>query len=261
MVRISDIIGALMRGVTTARIQSDVYSAQASQAYLNDAQLNAYPVPRTEIRQADVTFKVSILDTVQKNVDTNQIALQSLIASLPGYANAILSILAKPTQQAPDSELKALSIYFGANAMAATDALVALLETYLTANIATVWTDLSGNPSRFGSGTWKTQTTNALNTVKSQFQVTAYTNSSDFVRNLTTAAKTWAETEAATAQLAIDLAITTFFDLDIAIKKDQIFSLPAQAMSEIKLTLAVENYEWTTVKDKSGNPISKLTHK
>src|SRR5262245_59250304 len=98
MVRISDIVGALMRGVTTARIQADVYSAQASQAYLNDEQLKAYPVPRTEIRQADINLKVSILDTVLKNIDNNQVALQSLVARLPGYVNTIMAIPAKPTQ-------------------------------------------------------------------------------------------------------------------------------------------------------------------
>jgi hypothetical protein len=261
MVRISDIVGALMRGVTTARIQSDVYSAQASQAYLNDEQLKAYPVPRTEIRQADVSLKVSVLDTVQKNVDLNQVALQSLIASLPGYVSTILSIKAKPSQGSPDSALAPLSTYFGANAANAAEVMRAQLESYLTPSIATIWADLSSNPSKFGTGAWKTETTNDLNALKTQFQVTAFTSGADFTKALTDAAKAWAVAEAAAAQLAIDLALTSFFDLDLAVKKDQIFSLPSHVMSEVKLTLVVENYEWTTVKDKLGNTVNKLTHK
>lgn len=261
MVRISDIVGALMRGVTTARIQSDVYSAQASLAYLNDEQLKAYPVPRTEIRQADVALKVSILDTVQKNVDTNQVALQSLIASLPGYVASIFEIPAKPTQGSPDTALAPLKTYFGNNLVAAQDAMKVILENYLTANIITIWPELSINPKKFGSPTWKTQTSNALATVMTQYQVVAYTGSIDFNKAVTTAAVGWAETESPAAQLAIDLAITSFFDLDLAIKKDQIFSLPSHVMSEVKITFVVENYEWTTVKDKLGNVTNKLTHK
>lgn len=261
MVRISDIIGALMRGVTMARIQSDVYSAQASQAYLNDEQLKAYPVPRTEIRQADVDLKVAILDTVQKAVDTNQVALQSLVASLPEYVNTILSIPAKPTQASPDTALQPLKTYFGANAALAAESMRAQLETYLTNNIAVVWSELSINPKKFGSMTWKTQTTTVLNAVMAQYQVSAYTTGVDFAKLLLGAATAWAEAQAPAAQLAIDLALTSFFDLDIALKKDQIFALPTHVMSDIKITFVVENYEWTTVKDKLGNSVNKLTHK
>lgn len=261
MVRISDIVGAIMRGVTVARIQSDVYSAQASQAYLNDDQLKAYPVPRTEIRQADIDLKVSILDTVQKNVDTNQVALQSLIASLPDYVEAILSIPAKPTQGSPDTSLAPLKTYFGANAAAAAEAMRSQLETYLTSNIVTIWPELSTNPKKYGSVTWKTQTTTAMNAAMTQYQVTAYTTGVDFTKAVLAAATSWAEVQGPSGQLAVDLAVTSFFDLDIAVKKDQIFSLPSHVMSDIKITFVVENYEWTTVKDKLGNTISKLTHK
>ncbi|MEZ4294585.1 MAG: hypothetical protein R3B70_06390 [Polyangiaceae bacterium] len=261
MVRISDIIGALMRGITTARIQSDIHSAAAAQAYLNDEQLRQYPVPRTEIRQADVSLKVSILDTVQKNLDTNDVALQSLLASVPGYVSSILALQAKPTQGSPDTELKPLSTYFGENLDEAVNTVATQLENYLTANIVTVWPELSANPSKFGGGAWKTQTDNALAAAKTQYQVTAYTSGSEFSKAVAAVSKDWAESEAAAGQLAVDLAITSFFDLDLAVKKDQIFSLPSHVMSEVKLTLAVENYEWTSVKDKQGNVINKLTHK
>jgi hypothetical protein len=261
MVRISDIVGAIMRGVTMARIQSDVYSAQASQAYLKDEQLKAYPVPRTEIRQADIDLKVSILDTVQKLVDINQVALQSLIASLQDYVNTILSFSVKPTQASPDATLQPLKNYFGANGTAAAASMQALLETYLTSNIATAWPDLSASPKKYGSITWKTQTTAALNAVMTQYQVTAYTAGVDFTKAVLAAATAWGEMQAPTAQLAIDLALTSFFDLDIATKKDQIFSLPSHVMSGIKITFVVENYEWTTVKDKAGNVVNRLTHK
>lgn len=259
MVRISDILGALMRGLTTARIQSDIYSAQASHAYLTDPNLKSYPVPRTEIRQAEVNLKVSVLDTVQRNVEPNQIALQTLIAALPAYVTSILSIPVKPTSSSPDSEAKPLSVYFGDKLPVATESIRAQLETFLTTNIATVWVDMSLNPRKYGSTNWKTQTLTVVTSVMAANQVTAYIQGVDFTKAVSSAAVAWCEKEVPQAQLAIDLAITAFFDLDIAVKKDDLFSLPAHVMSELKLTFAIENYEWVSVKDAQGNVINKLT--
>ena len=82
MVRVNDIIGALLRGLTTARVQSDVFSSQATLQYLNDPNLKSDPVPRTEIRQADVVMKMTVIETVQRDVDVLGIVEGQLIAAL-----------------------------------------------------------------------------------------------------------------------------------------------------------------------------------
>lgn len=259
MVRISDILSALMRGITTARVQSDIYSAQASQTYLTDPNLKSYPVPRTEIRQADINLKVSILETVQRNVDANQIALQTLVAALPSYVTALLALPVRPTANSPDSDARPLSTYLGAQAPAVTSAIITQLEAYLTANIASAWSELSANARKYGSSTWKTQTITVVSAVLTSHQITAYVQGADFARAVSGASVAWCERVTPQAQLAIDLAIAAFFDLDIAVKKDDLFSLPAHVMSELKLTFVIENYEWVTVRDAQGNLTTKLT--
>lgn len=261
MVRVADILGALMRGVTTARIQSDMYSAQASQAYLADEALKSYPVPRAEIRQADVSLKVSILDTVQKNVDINTVALNEIVSGLPAYVSSIMAIPTKPSPNAPAGNEQPLGVLLGASASAVAEQIRTTLEAYLTTNIAAVWPELSTNPKKFGAPTWKTQTQNAVTAAVTAAGSTADIADVNFTKAVTTTAVAWAEKMSGAAQLAIDVAFATFFDLDLAVKKDQIFSLPAHAMSEFKLTFVIENYEWTTVKDKQGNVVNKLTHK
>lgn len=259
MVRLSDILGALMRGITTARIQSDVHSAQASQAYLTDPVLKSYPVPRTEIRQAEVALKVSILETVQRAIDTNEVALQSLVEGVPDHVAAVLAIPVRPNAGAPASEARPLSTYLGTQAAAVTEAIVTQMTGYLTANIATVWPELSLNPRKFGTTTWKTQTITIVAAVLTQFQIVAYLQGTDFSRPVSDLSAIWCEAERPKAQLAIDLALAAFFDLDIAVKKDDIFALPAHVMSELRFTFAVENYEWVTVRDQQGNLVNKLT--
>src|SRR5262245_19197660 len=156
MVRVSDIVGALMRGVTTARIQSDMYSAQASQVYLTDEVLRSYPVPRAEIRQADVNLKVSILETVQKSVDAMAVALQTLLTDLPDYVGTILAIPVRPAPNAPAGSELPLSTVLGSAAASVSNQIKTTLENYLTPNITALWPELSTNPKKFGSTTWKT---------------------------------------------------------------------------------------------------------
>lgn len=261
MVRISDIVGALMRGVTMARIQSDVYSGQASQAYLTDEVLRSYPVPRVEIRQADVLLKVSILDTVQKNVDTMSVALETLSADLPSYAATILAIPVRPAPSAPAGSELPLSQVLGSAAAAAAEQIRTALNSYLTANMTALWPELSTNPKKFGSTTWKTQTLNAATAAVATAGSTAVVSDANFTKQALAAATAWAEKMSPAAQLAIDVALATFFDIDLAVKKDQLLTLPSQVMSEFKLTFVIENYEWTSIKDKQGNTINKLTHK
>lgn len=261
MVRVSDIVGALMRGVTAARIQSDIYSGQASQAYLTDEVLRSYPVPRAEIRQADVSLKVSIVDTVQKNLDTAAIALQSVVAGLPDYVAQVTALAVRPRPDAPPGSEVPLSQALGAAAAAAAEQIRGALEAHLNANFAAIWPELSSNPKKFGSGAWKTQTLSAVAAAVAAAGSTAVVSGADFAKAVTAAATAWAAAAASAAQLAIDVALSTFFDLDLAVKKDQILTLPSHAMSEFKLTFVIENYEWTTVKDKQGNTINKLTHK
>jgi hypothetical protein len=263
MVRISDIVSSLLRGITMARIQSDVFSSQASLEYLKDTTLKSYPVPRAEIRQADINMKVSVLETVQKNVDTNTIALDVMTKGLPEYVNMLLAIQVKPTSGSPTTEYKPLKDYLGdaASTAAITEEIRAQFDAYITQNIATLYPALIGSPRKFGSTTWQTETVTVLQTVMTAHQITVYLAGTTFTKDASNASIAWSETTAPAVQFAIDVGMASFFDLDLAVKKDQILTLPEHVMSELRLTVVIENYEWTTIKDKQGNTINRLTHK
>lgn len=261
MVRISDIVGALLRGITMARIQADIFSNQASLQYLQSESLKNYPVPRAEIRQADINMKLTVLETVQRNVDVNTITQDTLFAALPAYVEKILDVAAKPSSNAPDSELQPLRGYLGDQLAGATADIIASLEAWLAANIAVVHTELTGSPTKWGSQAWRDQTIAAVQQVMTARQITVYVSGSVFIKAIQAVSTPWAESMATAVGFEVDMAMTAFFDLDIALKKDQILMLPEHVMSELRLSVVVENYEWTSVKDKQGNTINKLTHK
>lgn len=261
MVRISDIVGTLLRGITLARIQSDIFSSQASQQYLQTESLKSYPVPRAEIRQADVNMKLAVLETAPRDVDETAIAQQTLTESLPAYVDRLLLIPVKPGANAPDSQLQPLGTYLGTQAGVIKEQLREALESHLVQNIATVYERLMGSPQKFGGSDWRDRSIAVLQSVLASRQVSVYLSGSVFTKAVQNESVAWASGMRSDISLAIDTAKTAFFDLDLAVKKDQLLMLPEHVMSELRLSVVIENYEWTTFKDKQGNTINKLTHK
>lgn len=259
MVRTSDIIGALLRGLTTARIQSDVFSSQASQEYLASEGLRNYPVPRAEIRQAEVTMRMAVLETVQRNVDSLGILELHLQGALPGYVQELLAIVVASSVN--PALVQPLSQHLGPQQAAYTAAVVAALEAWIAANLALVNTELLASPKTFGSKTWRNQTITAMQSAATALAVPVTLNGANFTKAVQAISTPFAERMQSEIQLELDLAAAAFFDLDLAVKKDQILTLPEHVISEIKLTVVMDNYEWASVTNAQGQVINRLTQK
>lgn len=259
MVRTSDIIGALLRGLTTARIQSDVFSSQASQEYLASEGLRNYPVPRAEIRQAEVTMRMAVLETVQRNVDSLGILELHLQGALPGYVQELVAIVVASSVN--PALVQPLSQHLGAQQQAYVSAVVTALEAWIAANLALVNTELLTSPRTFGSKTWRNQTITAMQTAATSLAVPVTLSGANFTKAVQGVSTPFAERMQAEIQLELDLAAAAFFDLDLAVKKDQILTLPEHVISEIKLTVVMDNYEWASVTNAQGQVINRLTQK
>ncbi|MCX4244711.1 hypothetical protein [Paraliomyxa miuraensis] len=259
MVRVADIIGALLRGLTTARIQSDVFSSQASQQYLDDQNLRSYPVPRAEIRQADVTMRVAVQDTVQRNIDDDSIVELSLIEALASYLHTLLAISVPAASDA--TLVQPLSQHLADQGDAFTEQVTETLASYISANLDPVKTELLESPKSFGSKTWRNQTIAAMEAAAVALAADVDLGGSQFPKGVQAAATAFADAMHLQVQLELDLALAAFFDLDLAVKKDQIITLPEHVMSEIKLQVTMDNYEWTSVKNAQGVVTHRLTQK
>ncbi|MCC6553857.1 MAG: hypothetical protein IT372_12655, partial [Polyangiaceae bacterium] len=178
---------------------------------------------------------------------------------LPAYVEKILDVTAKPDEFAID--LAPLRSYLGGQLADATADMVASLEAWLAANIAVVYTELTGSPTEWGSLTFRDQTITVVQQVMSARLIQVYVADGAIKDPVEAQSTPWAESMATAVAQAVDAASTTAFDLDIALKKDQILTLPEHVMVEVRLNVVVENYEWTSVQDNQGNTISRLTHR
>lgn len=261
MVKISDIVSTLLKGLTIARIKSDQFSAVASTEYLEDPNLQSYPVPRFEIRSADFDLKLAVTETVRRNVDVLTVMLVTLSEDLPAYIDDILSIPVKALSTDPPESYRPLRERLGGQAESVRSELIAGFEAYFAANAQITYDELIDFPRRFGSKTVRDKTISLVASAVASRQITVWLSDSAYTKAVTTKATTWGEQAHDHTVVAVELAQAEFFDLDLAVKKDQLLDVPAHVISGFKVAFMVENYEWTVTRDSQGNAVRKLTRK
>jgi hypothetical protein len=258
-ITIANIVGALLEGLTVARVRSDVFSGGASQQYLTNPDLQSYPVPRVEIRSADVDMKFTILETEEREVDVFDITRAVLFDGLPFFIDDALAIPGKPAPDAPATARRPLRVHAGEAAEAVRLGLLMAMEGFVTQDIWDMHAQLIANPYRFARDMVEFKLHECLPPVLSSNGVTMWLDDPEFVRLLADAAERWSLRMHEAVQLAIEMAQANGFEMELGVKRDQFQYVPEHALSSLKLNMVVENYEWTLSQDKQGNTTRKLT--
>jgi hypothetical protein len=261
MVKISDIVSTLLKGLTIARIKADQFSAAASTEYLDDPNLQSYPVPRFEIRSADFDLKLSVIETVRRNVDALAVMLVVLSEDLPAYVDDVLSIPVKALSTDPPQSYRPLREHLGSHAEAVRSELITGFESHFAANAQVTYDEIIDFPNRFGSRTVRDKTFSLVASALASRQITVWLGDNTYTKAVAAKATAWGELVHDHVVLAVEMAQAEFFELDLAVKKDQLLDVPAHVISGFKVSFMVENYEWTVTRDSQGNPVRKLTRK
>ncbi|WP_428267625.1 hypothetical protein [Haliangium sp.] len=283
-VSFSDIVATLLRSITIARIKSDIFSSKASVEYLHDANLQNYPVPRVEIREADVDMKFTVIETADKAIDADRVMHEVVVAAVPGYLEGVMAVAVKASQSSPSAlplgehVRAAVRTQLGyppppaelddVQEQALSQAVAAVRDHMATRLVPIMWENrylyserLVDRPQYFGVGSVKPWTREVAGEVLSSHGITVWLDDPDFLRALERVAIDWSVATHEAVLRAVALAEAEFFDLDLAVKRDQLEYVPEHVMSSVKLSFVVENYEWTTTQDKQGNLVRKLTRK
>lgn len=253
MIKVSDIVGSLVRSVTLARIQADMISSQASLEYLKDPVLRAYPVPRAEIQKADIALKLAVIDVAQTASSAETVSLRSLTDAVPGFVDrvfALPNVAGGPTR---------LGDGLGPNLFAAKVLVRDFLNGHIAQNL-TEWTQLAETRPMDFAFKVHDMTMQAVENARHQL-APGMVFDDRFSQLVLEEARAWGNNAASAQKLASDVAGTAGFELDLAVKREDVTTLPEHLISEIRLTVVVDNYEWTTATDAQGNIVNKLSHK
>lgn len=90
MAELRDVLGSILRDVSTSRVASDLFTRDVSAVYRDDPQLRGFPVPRIEIREATIDLKFAVLEIEEAETKGTTISGDSLKAHLTNLVGPVL---------------------------------------------------------------------------------------------------------------------------------------------------------------------------
>jgi hypothetical protein len=94
MPKLGDTLGAILRDIAQSRIQADRFSRDASLEYAKDPILRLFPVPRAEIRSAEIELVFAVDRAVEKpGVSLDVLVTAAELAKVPEAALARVKLV------------------------------------------------------------------------------------------------------------------------------------------------------------------------
>jgi len=246
MAKLTDVLGALLRDVAESRIQADLFSRQASIEYLNDPVLKNFPVPRAEVRVADIDFRFAVATATRTPVPTDKIIRAAVQSRIPELNSALLKIPFKALRTQPVTSARPLGELFAASRPELekawtenfTETVQSRVENGLE-GLKTVGKDLA------------TVALKGLREVSRSGNVAVFVGT-DAQKLFQERAQSWADRLQGELKEVTTDSEEEPLQLEALITREDLAEIPEHALSQIKLTVVIENYEWHESEDEKG---------
>ncbi len=254
MPNLSETLGSLLKDIAHSRVKSDIFSRQASLEYIKDPVLRLFPVPRAEIRSADLELTFAVAETRQEDVDEAAIARSVLLENLPALRQGLLSVPVKPSRTS--KQFEALSdLLKGGRPQFETD-MDKRLEAFFRDKATRLSTQIKSAPASFG----RTVGSASSRIIRENINVNKIEVSlgSQFRKEVGERVSEWSKLVSSAIETAVERARSDSFTLDLAVTKDELANVPQSAIARVKLSVEIQNYEWIQLEDENGRTINKL---
>lgn len=252
MAKLSDVLGALLRDIAESRVQSDLFSRGAAAEYLKDPILRSFPVPRAEVRSAELDFRFAVAAATADPEGADRIVRSKIESRLPELNAAFLRVPFKSQRSQPVNAARPLSEWLSNQ----------------RSELEAVWSKAFGQAveKRLKSGLEDSAgladelTTEALKAVQKMSRAgnIPLFIGTDTKKNFQENARSWAERLRADVRDASSQGNQTPLALEALITREELAEIPEHALSQVRLTVAIENYEWHESEDETGEPRRKL---
>ncbi|HET9530621.1 MAG TPA: hypothetical protein VFQ92_09735 [Blastocatellia bacterium] len=254
MPNLSETLGSLLKDIANSRVKSDLFSRDASLEYFRDPVLRLFPVPRVEIRSADLELTFAVASAEQKEVRPSEIAPTVLSHNLPRLRSSLLSVAARPARTA--RQIDSLGALIEDERAKVEAELDKRLEAFMSERADEVSKQLLEDPEAFAK-TLGAQSTKILREVMAATSARP-TFTAELQKEVSDRALEWAKAASTQLKEALARARAEAFNLDLAVTKDDLVNVPQNAIARVKVTVEIQNYEWVETTDENGQPVSKL---
>jgi len=247
MATLDEVLGSVLRDVAQARVQADEFTRRACLAYRDDPVMRLLPVPRVEIREATIELAFAIDQVRQDPVDAAAVARESARAELPNFKARLGSIHVRPRRGLAAQAIADLT----------GDAFQQALDDRLEALAKTLGPTVAADPSKLADEIARGLKAALLDALKAD-QPTAVLPAEATAR-LDAEAASFGRALADKIGVAIDARRAAGMTLGLAATHQSLADVPEKALARIRLTVAVENYEWVAGEpDDEGRPTDRL---
>lgn len=252
MPKLSETLGSLLRDVAYSRIKSDLFSKEASLEYARDPLLRAFPVPRVDIRSAEIELVFAVAEAVRGEVDERGASAAAIRERVPALRDRLLAAPVKPARSS--RQLAPLAAALGVAAGAELDA---RLDAFVRENEAALLDGLAGDAEQFAKTVARAAVRAAREAAASG--KSTVTVGAQFQEEAEAAAREWAAEVRAAAEAAVERLRAGAFSLELAVTAGELAKLPETAMARVRVVVDVGNYDWVESEDEDGKPVDRLT--
>lgn len=253
MPTLTNVLGSLLRDIAHARAQGDMFSREVSLEYLRDEIMRLLPVPRAEIRSADVELSFSVLKVAEQAAPRTQILAEVLNQQLPTLQTRMLNV---PIQTGVEPATAPMRETLGRQ--------LHDIETMLLKELSEVVRFTSDDevkafldrPDEVADSAAKRAIAALRKSLKAaevsvSFKEPLQLALSDQVRE-------WTKELHAASRNAVERAERESVRLELGVTREDLLGVPEAALARVKITVDIENYEWTEVVNEDGKQIRKL---
>lgn len=228
MASLHDILGAILRDAALARAETDRFVRSLGDEYRNDDLLRAFPVPRPEIRELSIDLALAFKAAAPSPVDPRKAVASAVARTIPAFLAGAAALAAlRPharAARASDPVRDELSRLTEAELLRVASAGAAAAATVAEAFVSS-FPDKAARSLRPLGLTLRDPELSDFRAAARDFAV------------------------ASVAALAAEQSRA--FNLEVAVTPQELSGLPDSALTRVRLTLAMENYEWVA-RDEGG---------
>lgn len=237
MAELKDVLGGILRDVTTARVASDLFTRDVSVVYREDPQLSGFPVPRLEIREVTIDLKFAVLE-VQEGDAAPTVPRDSLRARLTEFLNQVLpqALFVEDVGEALRERgfsPEVLAVPMASRVTEAANARPQLLERIMNQDSKDLAAALE-DALRDHEDLWSVvETMGRIRSVRQALREALQQRMAPLAASLR------ADTQAPRAKLTLDVAITS----------QELAEIPPEKVSHVRMVTEIQNYLWHAASD------------
>ncbi|MGY1582046.1 hypothetical protein [Streptomyces sp. MN13] len=232
MADLTDVLGAVLRDIARARVVSDLFSRDISKEYAADPILEAFPVPRADIRQASVGLAFAVAAVNPRTARLDDVIEAHARTHGAAFVQGLLEDLVERA---------------GLDRDALRTELVQAVDDAVRGDPKTLEKALDGSPELLAQRLTKAATEVLLTDAERLRALTRERSLADVREVIAAAAAGCAAGFGAAAALVSARRAAGAVDVSVSLR--ELLDVPEAVLSRIELITEIRNYTWVDVGD------------